>query len=82
MPLLLLVGMMDLRRGKRKSIPPRHIVSISEKENRADTKTSWDDWVPQDRLRKFNEENKELASNLKKETVSYTHLTLPTKRIV
>ena len=28
---------------------------------------SWDDWVPQDRLRKLNDENKELAKNLKKE---------------
>ncbi|KAI9707896.1 MAG: Esa1p-associated factor [Bogoriella megaspora] len=28
-------------------------------------KNTWDDWVPQDRLRKFNEENKELAQNLK-----------------
>jgi hypothetical protein len=28
---------------------------------------SWDDWVPQDRLRKFTEENLELAKNLKKE---------------
>ena len=27
----------------------------------------WDDWVPQDRLRKLNDENKELAANLKKE---------------
>jgi len=27
----------------------------------------WDDWVPQDRLRKFTEENHELARNLKKE---------------
>lgn len=27
----------------------------------------WDDWVPQERLRKFTEENKELASNLKKD---------------
>ena len=25
---------------------------------------SWDDWVPQDRLRKFTDENKELAANL------------------
>lgn len=56
---------MDLRRSKRKPIPPRH--DTPEKENNADTKASWDDWVPQDRLRKFNEENKELASNLKKE---------------
>ncbi|GAB7337311.1 hypothetical protein MBLNU457_g2670t2 [Dothideomycetes sp. NU457] len=56
---------MDLRRSKRKLIPPRH--ENPEKENNADIKASWDDWVPQDRLRKFNEENKELASNLKKE---------------
>lgn len=28
---------------------------------------SWDDWVPQDRIRKFTEENKELAANLKAE---------------
>ncbi|KAF2724150.1 MRG-domain-containing protein [Polychaeton citri CBS 116435] len=30
-------------------------------------KNTWDDWVPQERLRKFTEENKELASNLKKD---------------
>ena len=29
--------------------------------------SSWDDWVPQDRLRKFTEENRELANNLRKE---------------
>jgi len=27
-------------------------------------KRSWDDWVPQDRVRKFTEENKELAAQL------------------
>lgn len=27
-------------------------------------KSSWDDWVPQDRVRKFTEENKDLASHL------------------
>lgn len=27
-------------------------------------KSSWDDWVPQDRVRKFTEENKDLASQL------------------
>jgi mortality factor 4-like protein 1 len=27
-------------------------------------KSSWDDWVPQDRVRKFTQENKELAANL------------------
>lgn len=30
-------------------------------------KNTWDDWVPQDRLRKLNDENRELAKNLKKE---------------
>ena len=29
--------------------------------------SSWDDWVPQDRLRKYTEENLELSQNLKKE---------------
>lgn len=28
---------------------------------------SWDDWVPQERVRKFTDENKELASNLRKD---------------
>lgn len=28
------------------------------------TLTSWDDWVPQDRVRKFTDENKELAAQL------------------
>jgi len=28
------------------------------------TSTSWDDWVPQDRVRKFTDENKELAAQL------------------
>ncbi|CCC07576.1 hypothetical protein SMACR_06778 [Sordaria macrospora] len=27
-------------------------------------KSSWDDWVPQDRIRKFNDENKDLAQQL------------------
>lgn len=27
-------------------------------------KNTWDDWVPQDRVRKFTDENKELASQL------------------
>lgn len=27
-------------------------------------KNTWDDWVPQDRIRKFNEENRELAAQL------------------
>ena len=31
---------------------------------------SWDDWVPQDRLRKFTEENRELAATLRREVES------------
>lgn len=29
--------------------------------------TSWDDWVPQERIRKFTDENKELAANLRRD---------------
>lgn len=39
--------------------------STIQKENRhSDIKHSWDDWVPQDRVRKFTDENKELAAQL------------------
>lgn len=31
------------------------------------TATRWDDWVPEDRLRKLTDENQELARSLKKE---------------
>ncbi|PLB54989.1 chromatin modification-related protein eaf3 [Aspergillus steynii IBT 23096] len=30
-------------------------------------KNTWDDWVPQDRLRKFTEENRELATTLRRD---------------
>ncbi|EHY55430.1 mortality factor 4-like protein 1 [Exophiala dermatitidis NIH/UT8656] len=30
-------------------------------------KNTWDDWVPQDRLRKLTDDNRELAANLKRE---------------
>ncbi|SMQ46382.1 unnamed protein product [Zymoseptoria tritici ST99CH_1A5] len=30
-------------------------------------KNTWDDWVPQERVRKLNDENKELATNLRKD---------------
>jgi mortality factor 4-like protein 1 len=33
--------------------PPDHVTNLQ-----------WDDWVPQDRVRKFTEENKELAAQL------------------
>ena len=35
----------------------------------ADFITRWDDWVPQDRLRKLTDDNKELAANLKKDLI-------------
>lgn len=30
-------------------------------------KNTWDDWVPQDRVRKFNDENRELATQLREQ---------------
>lgn len=41
----------------------------------------WDDWVPQDRLRKLTDENKELAQNLKKEMDALRQRTAPPKAI-
>lgn len=32
-----------------------------------DSAIRWDDWVPQERLRKFTEENRELAATLRRE---------------
>lgn len=40
---------------------------------------SWDDWVPQERLRKYSEENQELARNLKKEMERVNQLLRPQK---
>ena len=34
------------------------------------TSTSWDDWVPEDRLRKLTPENRELANNLRHEMLA------------
>ncbi|KAL2352065.1 MRG-domain-containing protein [Cryomyces antarcticus] len=34
-------------------------------------KNTWDDWVPEDRLRKLTEENKELANSLKRDMDHY-----------
>lgn len=48
--------------------PRKPVVAVARKykTNRPLTRR-WDDWVPQERLRKLSEENKELASNLKKD---------------
>ncbi|MCJ1372449.1 Esa1p-associated factor [Loxospora ochrophaea] len=40
-------------------------------------KNTWDDWVNQDRLRKFTDENKELAQNLKKDMDSQRQRAAP-----
>ncbi len=34
--------------------------------------SSWDDWVPQDRLRKLTDDNRELAANLRRELAAAT----------
>ena len=44
-----------------------HTKSALVTQSKYSYKYRWDDWVPQDRLRKLNDENKELAQNLKKE---------------
>lgn len=44
-------------------------------------KNTWDDWVPQDRIRKFNDENRELASQLMQQArASLQKTTKPTKK--
>ncbi|KAI9869897.1 MAG: Esa1p-associated factor [Pleopsidium flavum] len=43
-------------------------------------KNTWDDWVPQDRLRKLTDENKQLAQDLKHESdAAHRQRTAPTK---
>jgi hypothetical protein len=43
----------EKEKEKAQNIPANHVMG-----------TSWDDWVPQDRVRKFTDENKELAAQL------------------
>ncbi len=42
---------------------PRHLRKKGDVNYRV-RKNRWDDWVPQDRVRKFNDDNKELAAQL------------------
>lgn len=49
------------------SDPVASEASISSSEQAPETPNRWDDWVPQDRLRKLTDENRELAQNLKRE---------------
>lgn len=44
----------------------RHSTTNAGKQT-ADSHGRWDDWVPQERIRKLTEEHKELATNLKKD---------------
>lgn len=43
-------------------------------------KNTWDDWVPQDRIRKFNDENRELASQLMQQARASLQKTKPAKK--
>ncbi|KAJ9295676.1 hypothetical protein DTO271G3_5699 [Paecilomyces variotii] len=42
-------------------------------------KNTWDDWVPQDRLRKFTEDNRELAATLRRDAESASRKANPPK---
>lgn len=53
-------------RSKRRALA-RSRLSIIEEANRKSIDGRWDDWVAEDRLRKYNEENQELAANLFRE---------------
>ena len=44
-----------------------------------DMTCSWDDWVPQDRLRKLTDDNRELANNLRREVLAQTASKAPPK---
>jgi mortality factor 4-like protein 1 len=43
-------------------------------------KSSWDDWVPQDRVRKFTDENKELAAQLRAQSNNLKAAKQPAKK--
>ncbi|KAF7895579.1 uncharacterized protein EAF01_009541 [Botrytis porri] len=51
-----------LRESDGNSPKPRN-----QAESNHDNQNSWDDWVPQDRVMKFNDDNKELAAQLHQE---------------
>ncbi|KAK0639365.1 chromo domain-like protein [Cercophora newfieldiana] len=44
-------------------------------------KASWDDWVPQDRVRKFTDENKELAAQLRAQSNTLKAAKQPAKKL-
>lgn len=60
---------MALRKSARLASPQARATLI-------DNPHRWDDWVPQERLRKLNEENIELSKNLKREMDAQRKATL------
>lgn len=58
------------RRGGGDSFSRCHlqIISLSDKGNA--NSYSWDDWVPEDRLRKLTQENRDLANTLRNEVLA------------
>ena len=51
-----------LRHAFEVMYPPLHSIETTPSDHVL--RNSWDDWVPQDRVRKFTDENKELAAQL------------------
>lgn len=52
------------------SVEPRSTESSDRVHMDADLReTSWDDWVPQDRLRKLTDDNRELAASLRRDVM-------------
>jgi MRG len=49
--------------------PPRRSLRNIEKSSANAFETRWDDWVPQDRLRKLTEDNRELAASLRRDVM-------------
>jgi MRG len=48
---------------------PRRSLRNIEKSSADDFETRWDDWVPQDRLRKLTEDNRDLAASLRRDVM-------------
>jgi uncharacterized protein with NAD-binding domain and iron-sulfur cluster len=46
------------------SVDMRSVRLRAKRESNGVSKKQWDDWVPEDRVRKFTDENKELAAQL------------------